>query len=390
MGSGIALSAALAGIEVRLTDINLAAAQNGRAYAERVLGRQVSKGLRTEGDAAATLARITPVANMADLAGADLVIEAIVEDAELKAKVIAEVVGVVAADAVLASNTSTLPITSLAEAVDYPENFVGLHFFSPVERMDLVEIVVGERTSDATLAKAFDVVLQLGKIPIVVKDGRGFFTSRVILQRLLEAAAMLGEGICPTSIEQASMQAGYPIGTLALLDEISLSLPYRIYGQFRASATRTAAKWVDHPGGAVLGFMVDEANRPGRAAGGGFYQYVDGRRAGLWPGLEDRFGPSHPPPDLHELSERFLFTEALDTARCLESGLLRSAADANVGSMLGIGYPKWTGGAAQYVTGYPGGAAGFVARASALAAEYGPRFDVPQSLLDKAAVSNNA
>jgi 3-hydroxyacyl-CoA dehydrogenase/enoyl-CoA hydratase/3-hydroxybutyryl-CoA epimerase len=389
MGAGIALSAALAGLTVKLKDVDLARAEEGRAYAERALNKQVAAGKRTEADAATVLARITPACEVADLAGADLVIEAVFEDPNLKAQVFCEVVGVVAPDALLASNTSTLPITGLARAVDRPQDFIGLHFFSPAERMELVEIIVGEQTSDATLAKAFDVVLQLGKTPIVVGDGRGFFTSRVILTRLLEAAAMLGEGIAAASIEQASVQAGYPVGTLALLDELTLTLPHKIFGQFREEARRSGAEFAGHPGDAVLAALI-EAGRPGRVAGAGFYEYADGRRAGLWPGLEERFGLGRPATDLRELIDRLLFAEALETARCLESGLLRSTADANVGSLLGIGFPAWTGGAAQFVAGYPGGTAAFVGRARELAGAHGPRFSPPDSLLEQTLVASGA
>lgn len=388
MGAGIALTAALSGMEVRLKDIDVASAERGKTYAQRVLGKHVAAGTRTESDAAAVLARITPTAEVTDLAGADLVIEAVFEDPNLKAKVFTDVLPVLAPDAVLASNTSTLPITELATAVDRPEDFIGLHFFSPVERMELVEIIVGERTSDATLAKAFDIVRQLGKTPIVVKDGRGFFTSRVILTRLLEAAAMLGEGISPTSIERASLRAGYPVGTLALLDELTLTLPHTIFGQFRDDARRRGADFLEHPGDTVLGTMID-AGRPGRKAGKGFYDYVDDRRTSPWPGL-DQFGPTLPCDDLQELVDRLLFTEALDTARCMEEGVLGSSADANVGSILGIGFPTWTGGCAQFVAGYPGGIAAFVARAEELADRYGPRFAPPQTLLDQARTGADA
>lgn len=384
MGAGIALSAATSGIEVLLKDVDAAAAERGKAYAEKVLTKQVARGSMSEEGAAEVLARITAVTDPADFAGVDLVIEAVFEDPDLKAKVIGEVLGFVAPDAVIASNTSTLPIGQLAATVDRPADFIGLHFFSPAERMELVEIIVGEHTSDATLAKAFDIVRQLRKTPIVVGDGRGFFTSRVILTRLLEAAAMVGEGISPSSIEQASRQAGYPLGTLALSDETSLALPHKIYGQFRAEAQRVGADFHDHPGDTVLTRLVDALGRTGRAAGAGYYEYVDGRRTGVWPGLEDEFGPSSPASDLDEIKDRLLFAEALDTARCLESGLLRSTADANVGSMLGIGFPTWTGGAAQFVTGYPGGVSAFVARAQQLAESHGPRFLPPESLVRQA------
>ncbi|WP_433622189.1 3-hydroxyacyl-CoA dehydrogenase NAD-binding domain-containing protein [Nocardia sp. CA-120079] len=386
MGAGIALTAALSGALVRLKDVDQAAGERGREYAQRYLNRQVASGGRTRADADAVLDRISVVTDPTDLTTADLVIEAVFEDPNLKARVIREVADVVSADAILASNTSTLPISALGSAVGQEERLVGMHFFSPVERMDLLEIVVGERTSEQTVARAFDVARQLGKTPIVVNDGRGFFTSRVIIQRLLEAAAMLAEGISPSSIEQASMQAGYPLGTLALNDETSISLPNTIYTQFRDEALRAGAAWVDHPGGAALAAMV-AAGRTGRAAGGGYYEYLEGRRAGFWPALAEMFGPFRPAEDIGDLVDRLLFAEALETARCLESGVLRSTADANVGSILGIGYPVWTGGAAQFVAGYPGGQAAFVARATQLARTYGQRFEPPAGLLESPSTS---
>ncbi|UGT62460.1 3-hydroxyacyl-CoA dehydrogenase NAD-binding domain-containing protein [Nocardia asteroides] len=374
MGAGIALACAVAGIQVALKDIDAAAAERGRDHARKVLGKEVAAGKRTRESADAVLALITPTADVADLAGADLVIEAVFEDPGLKHRVFGEVLDVIAPDALLASNTSTLPITGLADGVPRPEDFIGLHFFSPVERMELIEIVVGDKTSDATLAAAFDIAGQLGKTPIVVGDGRGFFTSRVILQRLTEAAAMIGEGVSPHSIEQASLQAGYPLGTLALLDEVTLSLPLTIRGQFRETGFLP-----EHPGDAVLTTLT-ALDRRGRVAGAGFYEYADGRRQRLWPGLAELFPVAAEPAELGELRDRLLFAEALETARCRESGVLRSAADANVGSLLGIGYPTWTGGTAQFVTGYPGGPAAFAARARELAQRYGSRFEPPESI----------
>ncbi|MFC3960811.1 3-hydroxyacyl-CoA dehydrogenase NAD-binding domain-containing protein [Nocardia jiangsuensis] len=374
MGAGIALACAVAGIRVALKDVDAAAAERGRDHARKVLGTEVAAGRRTRESADAVLALITPTADVADLAGADLVIEAVFEDPALKHRVFGEVLDVVAPDALLASNTSTLPITGLADGVPRPEDFIGLHFFSPVERMELIEIVVGDKTSDATLAAAFDIAGQLGKTPIVVGDGRGFFTSRVILQRLTEAAAMIGEGVSPHSIEQASLQAGYPLGTLALLDEVTLSLPLTIRGQFRA-----AGFLPEHPGDAVLTTLT-ALDRRGRVAGAGFYEYADGRRQRLWPGLAELFPVAAEPADLVELRDRLLFAEALETARCREDGVLRSSADANVGSLLGIGYPTWTGGTAQFVTGYPGGPAAFAARARELAQRHGSRFEPPESI----------
>jgi 3-hydroxyacyl-CoA dehydrogenase/enoyl-CoA hydratase/3-hydroxybutyryl-CoA epimerase len=379
MGAGIALTAAQAGIEVRVKDTNLEAAGRAKAYADEALAKQVARGSRTAAQAAEVLARIHPVGEIDELAGVQLVVEAVFEDPELKAQVLADLSGVVGDDALIASNTSTLPISGLAASVDRPEDFVGMHFFSPVERMELVEIIVGEQTSEETLAKAFDIARQLRKTPIVVGDGRGFFTSRVILGRLLEAAAMLGEGIPAPSIEQASRQAGYPLGTLALTDDISLSLPYTIYGQIRDEATRDGGAFVEHPGAQVLGRLVG-LGRKGRASGSGYYDYHDGRRTGLWGELATEFGPSAPPEGLRELEDRLLFVEALETARCLETGVLRTTADANTGSLLGIGYPRWTGGAAQFAAGYPGGVPAFVRRARDLAERHGPRFLPPESL----------
>ncbi|MDR7173016.1 3-hydroxyacyl-CoA dehydrogenase/enoyl-CoA hydratase/3-hydroxybutyryl-CoA epimerase [Nocardia kruczakiae] len=383
MGAGVALSCALVGMTVALKDVDLAAAERGKDYARKVLGKQVEKGSRTREDADAILELITPTASVQDLAGADLVIEAVFEDPDLKRKVFAEVLDVVAPDAVLASNTSTLPITDLARDLPRPEDFIGLHFFSPVDRMELIEIIVGDKTSDATLAKAFDIALQMHKTPIVVGDGRGFFTSRVILQRLVEAAAMVGEGVHPQSIEQASLQAGYPVGTLALLDELTLSLPLKIRGQFREVAEQNGGELAAHPGDAVLTTMVEELGRPSRLAGAGFYDYVDGKRAGLWSGLAEQFPRTELQADLTELRDRLLFAEVLETVRCHDDGILRSTADANVGSLLGIGFPTWTGGTSQFVAGYPGGIAAFVARAQELADRYGARFTPPASLTER-------
>lgn len=390
MGSGIAMSAAQAGIDVVIADVDATAAARAKSYAEKALAKQVSRGRCTPQVAAQIVDRIRPVAGVSEFEKVDVVIEAVFEDPDLKARVFRDLALGMDADTLIASNTSTLPITGLATSVDRPDDFVGLHFFSPVERMDLIEIVVGELTSEAAVARAFDFARQLGKIPIVVGDGRGFFTSRVILTRILEAAAMLGEGFPPASIEQASRQAGYPVGVLALTDETSLALPCTIYGQFRAEAERLGLPFSEHPGADVLTRMVHELNRPGRAAGAGYYEYVDGHRIRLWAGLEGEFGPSAPAGDLDELKDRMLFSEALETARCLESGLLRTTADANVGSMLGIGFPRWTGGTAQFVAGYPGGEAAFVARAYELAERHGPRFLPPDALVTRAMDAGSA
>lgn len=274
-----------------------------------------------------------------------------------------EVEGVLAPDALLCSNTSTLPIGLLAEGVERTADFIGLHFFSPVDKMRLVEIIRGPQTGDEALARAFDLVRQIDRTPIVVNDSRGFFTSRVIGQFLNEGVAMVGEGVPPASIEQAAAQAGYPAKVLSLMDELTLTLPRKIRDEYRRAVEAAGGGWTPHPADAVVDRMVDEFGRPGRSGGAGFYEYgEDGKRGRLWPGLREHFGePAADVPfeDLlfEDLKERMLFSEALDSVRCLEEGVLTSVADANVGSILGIGFPAWTGGVFQYINGYEGGPA---------------------------------
>ncbi|MFI5571551.1 3-hydroxyacyl-CoA dehydrogenase NAD-binding domain-containing protein [Streptomyces sp. NPDC051740] len=385
MGAGIAHSCALAGIDVVLKDVSAQAAAKGKGYSEKLCAKAVSRGRTTREKADALLARITPTADVRDLAGCDAVIEAVFEDTGLKHKVFQEIQEVVAPDALLCSNTSTLPITVLAKGVQRPQDFVGLHFFSPVDRMPLVEIVRGEKTGDEALARAFDLVRQIRKTPIVVNDSRGFFTSRVIGRFIDEGVAMVGEGIEPASVEQAAARAGYPAKVLGLMDELTLTLPRSIREETRRAAEASGRSWEPHPADAVVDRMIDEFGRPGRSGGAGFYDYVDGRRAGLWPGLREHFtDPAKQPADLTEMVERMLFVEALDSVRCLEEGVLVSVADANIGSLLGIGFPPWTGGVLQYINGYEGGLPGFVARARELAAKHGERFAPPELLLRKA------
>ncbi|MFE6389612.1 3-hydroxyacyl-CoA dehydrogenase NAD-binding domain-containing protein [Nocardiopsis dassonvillei] len=384
MGAGIAYSCARAGLEVVLKDVDTAAAERGKGYSEKLLARAVDRGRMGVDEAGAVLARILPTVEVADLADCDLVIEAVFEDPSLKHKVFQEVEAVVAPGTLLASNTSTLPITALAEGVSRPEDFIGLHFFSPVDRMPLLEIVVGEHTGEHTLARAVDVARRIGKTPIVVNDGRGFYTSRVIGRFVDEAVAMLGEGINPASIEQAGAQAGYPTPPLRLLDELTLTLPRKIREETRAAVLAEGGEWTAHGAEAVVDRMIDEFGRGGRSSGAGFYEYEDGARTRLWPGLYEHFAVAGREIPFEDMRERMLFSEALDTVRCLDEGVLRSVPDANVGSLLGIGFPPWTGGTLQYINGYPGGLPGFVARAERLAAAYGDRFDPPESLVARA------
>ncbi|MDI3385404.1 3-hydroxyacyl-CoA dehydrogenase NAD-binding domain-containing protein [Streptomyces sp. B-S-A8] len=397
MGAGIAYSCALAGIDVVLKDVSQESADQGKDYSVKLCEKAVSRGRTTQEKADALLARITPTADPQDLAGCDAVIEAVFEDPALKHKVFQEIQHIVEPDALLCSNTSTLPITVLAEGVERQADFIGLHFFSPVDKMPLVEIIKGEGTGDEALARAFDLVRQIKKTPIVVNDSRGFFTSRVIGHFMNEGVAMVGEGIEPASVEQAAAQAGYPAKVLSLMDELTLTLPRKIRNETRKAIEDEGGTWPEHPAEAVIDRMVDEFGRPGRSGGAGFYEYDEnGKRAKLWPGLREHFGGSGGrPPGKHstregyeipfrDMQERMLFSEALDTVRLVEEGVLTSVADANIGSIFGIGFPGWTGGVLQYINGYEGGLPGFVARARELAETYGDRFQPPALLVQKA------
>ncbi|MGW2813392.1 3-hydroxyacyl-CoA dehydrogenase NAD-binding domain-containing protein [Streptomyces sp. NPDC001415] len=385
MGAGIAYSCARAGIEVVLKDVSLEAAQKGKAYSEKLLAKALSRGRTAEAERDALLALITPTADPQALAGCDAVIEAVFEDTALKHKVFQEIQDIVEPDALLCSNTSTLPITGLAEGVSRQADFIGLHFFSPVDKMPLVEIIKGERTGDEALARAFDLVRQIKKTPIVVNDSRGFFTSRVIGHFINEGVAMVGEGIEPASIEQAAGQAGYPAKVLSLMDELTLTLPRKIRNETKRAIEEAGGVWPGHPSDAVIDRMVDEFGRTGRSGGAGFYEYgEDGKRGKLWPGLREHFTkPGHEIP-FEDMKERMLFSESLDTVRLFEEGVLTSVADANIGSIMGIGFPAWTGGVIQYINGYEGGLPGFVARARELAERYGERFQPPALLVEKA------
>ena len=386
MGAGIAYVSARSGMEVVLKDVSLESAKKGKDYSKKILDKAVARGKMTQESADEVLERITATDNPADAKGADLLIEAVFEDPALKHKVYAEIEPYMAEGSLLASNTSTLPVTGLAKGVTRPADFIGMHFFSPVDKMPLLEIVVGEQTSDEAIAKAIDVALQIKKTPIVVNDSRGFFTSRVIGTFMGEATAMLAEGLPAASIEQAALQSGYPTGPLALFDEVSLTLGRRIREASREAAAAEGWDFPEHPSYPVIDKMVLEFERGGRAAGAGFYDYEDGKRTGLWSGLAQNWGSDVDPKsvDFTEMQERMLFVEALDSVRCLDEGVLRSVPEANIGSIFGIGFPPWTGGVLQYINGYEGGLPGFVERANELAAKYGDRFSPPQSLIEKA------
>ncbi|MGY2231497.1 enoyl-CoA hydratase/isomerase family protein [Pseudomonas tolaasii] len=383
MGAGIAYVSASAGVEVVLKDIDSAAAEKGKAHSAALLDKKVSRGQLSAEQRESILARILPTASDADLAGCDLIIEAVYEDRELKARVTAAAQSVVGDDAVIASNTSTLPISGLATAVPDQGKFIGLHFFSPVDKMPLVEIIKGANTSDETLARGFDFVLQIKKTPIVVNDSRGFFTSRVFGTFTNEGIAMLGEGVAAPMIETEARKAGMPVGPLAVSDEVSLSLMNRIRQQTAKDLLAEGKAVPPHPATVVIDLLADEYKRAGKAAGGGFYDYPAGGQKHLWPELKTRFEQPGKQISPQDVRDRLLFIQAIETVRCVEEGVLTSTADANVGSIFGIGFAAWSGGALQFINQY--GLNDFVARARYLAEQYGERFTPPALLLEKAA-----
>ena len=380
MGAGIAYVAAKAGIEVVLLDTTQEAAERGKAYSRGLLDKAVKKGRSTVDKRDALLARITPTTDYAALQGCDLVVEAVFEDREVKAGVTRRAEAALGEGAVFASNTSTLPITGLAQASRRPNNFIGLHFFSPVDKMPLVEIIVGKATSDETLARGFDFVLQIGKTPIVVNDSRGFYTSRVFGTYVMEGIAMLAEGVHPRSIEVAGLQAGMPMPPLALQDEVSLSLGLHVADQTKKDLAAEGKAYVEHPGMAVVRQLC-ALGRIGKKSGQGFYDYAEGDKS-LWPGLTRLYPTAAQQPPQRELIARLMFAQANEAARCFQEGVLRSVADANVGSIFGWGFAPFHGGALQFIDAL--GASAFVARSRELAAKYGPRFEPAQVVVEQA------
>ncbi len=378
MGAGIAHACASRRLPVVLKDVTLEAAEKGKAHTQALLAKR--RGLSDDAKAA-TLALIQPTAKAADFAGCDLIIEAVFENRELKAKVTAEAETFLAPGGVLASNTSTLPITGLAQAAQDRSRFIGLHFFSPVHKMQLVEIIKGRETSPETLARAFDFVLQIGKLPIVVNDSRGFFTSRVFSTFVNEGIAMLLEGEAPAAIEMAALKAGMPVGPLVVADEVSLSLIAHIADQTKRDTEAEGREWKPPISEPVLRRMLEEFKRAGKTAGAGFYDYPAAGEKHLWAGLSAWRNPAVEIPERDRI-ERLLFVQALETIRCLDEGVLESHRDANIGSIFGIGFPPWTGGAVQYLIQY--GLPAAVARAEELASRYGPRFTPPARLREAA------
>ena len=386
MGAGIAYVTANAGIPCVLKDVSKAKAEQGKAYSARLVDKAAGKGRITRSVAEETLARIVATEDAADLAGCDMIIEAVFEDRELKAKVTREAEARALAGALVCSNTSTLPITGLAKASKKPKNFIGLHFFSPVDKMPLVEIIVGQETSAEALARAFDFVLKIKKTPIVVNDSRGFFTSRVFGTFVMEGVTLLSDGFSPSSIEQAALQNGSPVGPLAVCDEVSLELTRHIREQAKKDAALEGKSYTPGPADALVDRMCLEFDRKGKAAGAGFYEYPKDGKKFLWPGLTTHFvRPDRQRPsaaDFAEMKDRLLYISSIESIRCLEEGVVRSAADANIGSIMGIGMPPWTGGTLQFVAHV--GVRAFADRAADLARKYGERFAPPKLLLEMA------
>ncbi|WP_020650882.1 3-hydroxyacyl-CoA dehydrogenase NAD-binding domain-containing protein [Solimonas variicoloris] len=384
MGAGIAHVSAQAGIEVVLLDTTLDNAERGKAYSAGLLDQAIKKGRLTAQGKDERLARIKPTAAYEDLQGCDLVIEAVFEDRAIKADVTRQAEAQLARKAIVASNTSTLPITGLAQASARPQHFIGLHFFSPVDRMPLVEIIKGKKTSPETLARAFDYVQQIGKTPIVVNDARGFYTSRVFATYVMEGLALLQEGAHPRSIEVAGLQAGMPVGPLALQDEVSLSLSLHILEQTHKDFEAEGKAYAGHPANAVIEKMVRTLDRPGKKAGRGFYDYPSaaGGQKQLWPGLAAQFPLAAAQPAQAEMIDRLMFAQANEAAKCYEEGVVESVADANIGSIFGWGFAPQQGGALQFINAY--GVARFVKRSRELEKRYGARFK-PARLLVKMA-----
>ncbi|HCN33623.1 MAG TPA: 3-hydroxyacyl-CoA dehydrogenase [Acinetobacter johnsonii] len=378
MGAGIAYSTAIKGVPVVLKDVSVENAEKGKAYSQKLLDKKVSQGRMTAEKRDQVLSLITATASAEDLKGCDLIIEAVFENQELKAKVTQEAEAFLIDGGVMASNTSTLPITGLANASKDQANFIGLHFFSPVDKMQLVEIIKGKNTSAETLAKAYDYVQQIGKIPIVVNDSRGFFTSRVFGTFVQEGLRLLHEGVHPARIEMAALKAGMPVGPLAIQDEVALTLSEHVANETR-KALQAEGKDLPRSGADdVIQTMIHTFDRKGKAAGAGFYDYPEGGKKHLWEGL------NHWKQDVdiseQEMIDRFLFVQSLDTLRCYEENVLESVIDANIGSIFGIGFAPWTGGAIQFLNQY--GLDQAVQRANELEAKYGERFKAPQRLVE--------
>lgn len=384
MGQGIAYVSAMAGIEVVLKDISNEAAEAGKAYSEKLLQKQVSRGRMDEAKAQAVLGLITPTANDEDLQGCDLIIEAVFENIQLKNKITAATEKYLSDDGFWGSNTSTLPITQLAEGSAKPENFIGIHFFSPVDKMPLVEIICGEKTSDEALAKAFDYTMQIRKTPIVVNDSLAFFTSRTFGTYLDEGGRILTEGCHPVKLDNLGQAVGMPVGPLAVQDETSLELSRKAMETWEEMGVLD--KWGNGDNNRrIIKDMITDNGRGGRHHGGGYYEYPETGEKYIWPGLYDLYYDESKTFDDEDIKDRLLFRQVIETLKCLETNVLRTVADGNIGSIMGIGAPIWTGGFLQFVNTY--GLQKFIDRCGELEAEFGQRFACPQIVKDKLAAN---
>ncbi len=383
MGAGIAYVSAKVGIEVVLLDRAIESADKGKDYSVKILDKAISRGRSTNEKKQALLDLITTTVSYADLEGCDLIIEAVFEDVDIKAECTRQAEAVIPETAVYASNTSTLPITELAKASKRPNQFIGLHFFSPVDKMPLVEIIVGADTDDDTLARGFDYVSQIGKTPIVVNDSRGFYTSRVFGTYVSEGIAMLSEGVHPRSIEVAGIKSGMPMPPLALQDEVSLSLSLHVMTQTKLALEKEGKEFVAHPAMPVVEKMVNALGREGRKAAKGFYEYPEKGEKFLWPELTNLYPTKAEQPAAEDLVDRLLYVQANETAKCYEENVVRSVADANIGSIFGWGFAPNQGGTLQFINSI--GVEKFVARSQELAKKYGERFAPAQILVAMAA-----
>jgi 3-hydroxyacyl-CoA dehydrogenase/enoyl-CoA hydratase/3-hydroxybutyryl-CoA epimerase len=381
MGAGVAYVSALAGIEVVLIDRDQEAADKGKAHSQKLATDQVNRGRATAADRDALLARITPTPDYAGLKDCDLIIEAVFEDRKIKEEVIAKAQAVIGKETIFGSNTSTLPITSLAASFKDPRRFVGIHFFSPVDRMMLVEIILGKKTGDAALAVALDYVRAIRKTPIVVNDSRGFYTSRVVGTYIREGQLMLAEGVPAAMIENVGRLAGMPVGPLSLTDEVAVDLAWKV---LKATEADLGPEAIDPRQRALLEEMVEKRGRYGRKNGKGFYDYPQSGPKRLWPGLADLQTTKLDPDkiDVAELKHRLLAIQALESARCVQERVVTDMREADVGSILGFGYAPFTGGTISYIDGMGTGA--FVALCNGLAKRHGERFKPPKLLRDMA------
>ena len=378
MGAGIAYVSAQAGIDVVLKDVSVEAAEKGKSYSVKILGELLRKGRIDQAKMNEVLDRIKTTDNSNDVADCKIVIEAVFENRELKANVTRESEAAMDKMAVFASNTSTLPISGLADASVRPKNFIGLHFFSPVDKMPLVEIIKGKKTSDYAIALCVDYVMKIKKTPIVVNDGRGFYTSRVFKTYLFEGLELLAEGVLPAVIDNVGKSSGMPVGPLAISDEVSIELMYKINKQTEAdTGKKYEGKAIE-----IISRFIEEFKRPGKKEGKGFYEYPENGKKYFWPRLSEYYPPQIEQPSAEEVKKRLLYTQALEAVRAFKENIITSPQDADVGSILGIGFPPYTGGVLSFIDWI--GPDKFVKECRGLARKFGNRFNPPGLLVKMA------